>query len=293
LCVGLTAITVATNNPNYESEGGILYDKAKTTLIKAPPAGISGNVSIPANVTSIGEYAFAYCDNITSVTFATDSQLSIGYRAFINCYNLNSIIIPENVTSIGGGAFASCTSLTSVTIPSSITSIEPMVFSLCTSLSNITVDANNPNYSSEGGILYDKAKTTLITYPTAKNDITIPASVTSIGGWAFAYCHELTGITIPNSVTSIGWSAFSSTMLASITIPESVTYIDNYAFSGCTALSSVTFLTGSNISDVNFKYGAFPEGNNGNGDNLRSAYLTGGAGTYIRGLDEAIWTKQP
>jgi hypothetical protein len=127
-CTSLTSITVDAGNPNYSSESGILYNKAKTTLIQAPGA-ISGTVTIPASVTSIDTNAFTECTSLTSVTFAVGSQLkTIGLSAFHGCTGLTSITIPAGVTSIGGGAFINCTSLTSVTIPSSVTSIGEDVF---------------------------------------------------------------------------------------------------------------------------------------------------------------------
>ena len=71
--------------------------------------------------------------------------------------------------------------------------------------------------------------------------VTIPNSVTSIGGVAFYGCSGLTSVTIPNSVTSIGNSAFSGcSSLTSITIPNSVTSIGRYAFSDCSGLTSIT-----------------------------------------------------
>ena len=160
-------------------------------------------------------------------------------------------------------AFAACTSLTSITIPASVTSIGDRAFGECTSLTSITVNSGNQNYASEGGILYNKAKTTLIAYPSASGNvmlpsglteivewafswctsltsITIPAGVTSIGEDAFYYCSSLTSITIPNSITSIGDGAFRYTGLTSITIPASLTSIGEQAFAGCTRLTSIT-----------------------------------------------------
>ena len=72
--------------------------------------------------------------------------------------------------------------------------------------------------------------------------MTIPNSVTSIGGSAFEYCTGLTRVTIGNSVTSIGSSAFARcTGLTRVTIPDSVTTIGGWAFSWCSSLTSVTF----------------------------------------------------
>ncbi len=78
-------------------------------------------------------------------------------------------------------------------------------------------------------------------YGSQLKRITIPDSVTSIGGRAFENCTSLTSITIPDGVTSIGNYAFDGcTSLASIIIPDSVTSIGGGAFSGCTSLTSIT-----------------------------------------------------
>ena len=95
------------------------------------------SVTIPNSVTNIRNYAFAYCTELTSVTIP-DSVTSIGDYAFEGCTSLTSITIPNSVTNIGDYAFEGCTSLTSITIPNSVTSIEAAAFSNCTSLTSIS-----------------------------------------------------------------------------------------------------------------------------------------------------------
>lgn len=138
------------------------------------------------------------------------------------------------VTSIGGSAFSGCSALTSINIPSSVTSIVGSAFYGCSALTALIVDANNPNYSAEGCMLFNKEKTTLISAVGSQKTYDIPSSVTSIGDWAFYDCSSLTSINIPNSVTSIGTFAFyGCSALTSITIPNSVTSIGSYAFGNC------------------------------------------------------------
>jgi hypothetical protein len=213
-------------------------------------------------VTSIGDDAFEDCPFLTSVTIP-NSVTSIGYDAFYDCSTLTSVTIGNSVTSIGAGAFEACY-LTSVTIPDSVTSVGVGAFA-CYRLTNIAVGASNPDYSSVNGVLFDKARTSLIEFPgglvgsyaisnnvTSIGDgafyfcyrltsVTIPNSVTNIGDGAFQYCFGLTSVTIGNSVTSIGDGAFYECYdLTSVAIPDSVTSIGGYVFENCTSLTSVT-----------------------------------------------------
>jgi hypothetical protein len=143
------------------------------------------SVTIPNSVTAIGDGAFSGCKSLTSVT-VPNSVTSIGNEAFWGCSSLASVTIPGSVTSIGNYAFRECSSLTNVTIPNSVTSIGVCAFEGCRGLTGITVDKNNTAYTSVGGVLFNKNKTTLAAYPGGKQGAyTIPGSVTSIGVCAF------------------------------------------------------------------------------------------------------------
>ena len=225
-CENLIEINVDSNNTNYSSENGVLFNYDKTELIQYPMGNIQTTYTIPNSVKSIWDNAFWGCTSLTNIT------------------------IPNSVTSIGYDAFANC-SLTSVTIPNSVTNIGGSAFNWCDSLTEINVDSDNNDYSSQDGVLFNYDKTELITYPRGKTQAsyTIPKSVISIGNEAFKWCTSLTNITIPNSVTSIGNSAFSKcTSLTSITIPDSVTNIGGSAFEYCESLTNVTI--GNSVTSI-------------------------------------------
>ena len=175
-----------------------------------------GNITIPATivhngqtytVTSIGNYAFASCSGLTSVTIP-DSVTSIGGYAFGGCSSLTEVTIPDSVTVIDSWTFIECTDLTSVDIPDSVTSIANGAFSECRSLTSVT----------------------------------IPDGVTSIGNNAFYRCSRLTSVTIPGSVTSIGERAFEDCDSLKIitfegTVPENRGYYS--PFYDCDAVQTV------------------------------------------------------
>ena len=148
-----------------------------------PSYDYTGDIVIPKQVT--------YNDIEYSVT-------SIGYAAFLNCFDLTSVEIPNSVTSIGRGAFYQCSGISSIEIPNSVTSIGELAFAGCVNLASINI----PNFITEIGHF---------TFGLCKNlkSIIIPDSVINIADSAFIACSSLTSVTIPNSVTSIGYYAFS------------------------------------------------------------------------------------
>jgi len=134
---------------------------------------------------------------------------------------ITNLTIPNSVTTIWMDAFEG-TRLTTVTIPRSVTILDASAFTFIFTLTAINVASDNPNYSSIDGVLYNKDGTILLQWPSGKQPVRIPNSVTSIGDRAFSGC-ELTSITIPESVTSIGDWAFAQNRLTSITINTNVT----------------------------------------------------------------------
>ena len=240
-----------TSSPSYSGDiiipERIIYN---STTYKVTTIGDSAfsdcdnltSVTIPNSVTTIEGYAFYNCEGLTSVTIPNGVTTIEGY-AFSYCTGLTSVTIGNSVTTIGKNAFYNCNGLTSVTIPSSVTTIGENAFLYCNGLTEINVNDNNKEYSSIDGVLYNKDVSELICYPCGMplNSFSIPNSVTTIEGNAFAGCTGLTSVTMGNSVTTIGENAFHyCDNLTSVTIPSSVTTIGDSAFAGCTGLTSVT-----------------------------------------------------
>ncbi|MDE5864789.1 MAG: leucine-rich repeat domain-containing protein, partial [Lachnospiraceae bacterium] len=211
------------------------YTSSDTTLVI--PSTLDGK-----SVTSIGQRAFANCDNLTSITIPV-GVISIGERAFAGCSSLTSITIPEGVTTIGDEAFVSCSSLTSITIPESVIRMW-RAFVDCSSLTSIQVKSGNQKYDSRNNCnaIIDTETNTLL---AGCCKTIIPESITTIGDYSFAGCNSLTSITIPEGVTTIKCGAFYlCSSLTSITIPSSVTTIEEDTFMDCSSLTSITIPEG-------------------------------------------------
>ena len=154
-----TATTGATIDEAYHDFEYYVLDDGTAEIIGYKGKG--GDVTIPSTlggytVTSIGKYAFEFCESLTRIDIP-ESVTSIGWYAFSGCTSLTSISIPDSVMSIGGFAFSDCAGLTNIVIPDSVTSIGDYAFEGCTGMKSIT----------------------------------IPDSVTSIGGLAFGYNYSI------------------------------------------------------------------------------------------------------
>ena len=176
-----------------------------------------GDITIPASVQYGG---------------TTYKVTSIDNSAFYQCISLNSLIIPEGVTSIGENAFWE-SGLKAITIPSSVTSIGSMAFWSCGCskiyISDLEAWLKIPRSTNTPEYAY-----TLYLNGEILTDVIIPSSITTIKYKTFAHCISIESVAIPSSVTSIGGYAFwGCTGMTSLNIPSSVTSIKSYAFLGC------------------------------------------------------------
>ncbi|MDR2765372.1 MAG: leucine-rich repeat domain-containing protein, partial [Tannerella sp.] len=245
---GTLTISGTGNMPYYEYGGAPPWQNYRETIT---------TVRIESGVSGIGGIAFAYCNNLISITVdeENESYFSMDGVLFYRSYgsitppasnnNLIGLVlypggktghydIPDNVTTIGSYAFAGCINLPSITIPDNVTWIGASAFAGCINLSSITIPDNVTDIGASA-----------FTGCSRLASVTISDNVTAIGEYTFAECGNLSSITIPNNVTKIGASAFTGcTALPSITIPDNVTSIGDSAFTGCSSLASVTIPAG-------------------------------------------------
>lgn len=201
-------------------------------------------ITIPDGVKEIKEYAFKQCESMVSLELPV-SVMKVGRGAFartgivhaalpghmgwipqdlfVGCKGLQSVVLPDGITSIGDSAFDGCGSLEEIKIPDQVTSIGRRAFHSCVKLKSLK----------------------------------LPESLTRLEQAAFACCSGLTEIVIPSGITYIPQSTFAScTGLTSVSIPDSVTEIAIWGFTNCTALkglhipATVTFIGTSAFTDV-------------------------------------------
>lgn len=191
----------------------------------------------------IGQSMFRRCYNLQKIILP-QNIISIEAFAFEGCV-LTSITIPEGVTSIGYAAFEDCELLTAISIPSSVTSVSHQAFDGCGSLVDVyikdvaawcsidfdTHSWNNPLHYGANMYLNNELVTELV----------IPEGVKAINNLAFYRLESITKIVMPNTLKSIGEEAFYGCKnLKSLEIPNNVTSIGELAFCACDSLESLT-----------------------------------------------------
>lgn len=211
----------------YNREGAIIEDgwvwgPDKSSILFAP-VFLAGEYEIPSTVTTIGDFSFRDCKDLTSVVFP-NSLTSIGFHSFRDCTGLTQAFIPNSVTSISTYAFAGCTGLTEAIVPASVTTLGDTAFSGCTGIKKAAYPSTlrNPfgngtiiNYPAAGsevenGFVWGPDKSAVYYAPlTLEGDYEIPETVTTVGTNAFAGCTLLSDVTLPEGLATLGASAFA------------------------------------------------------------------------------------
>lgn len=225
-------------------QNGISYsiDEEKKTAEAVRYDQSSSYVTIPSTITvdgkvyavvSIGEKAFWDNDKLQSVTIE-DGVLDIKMGAFYYCRYLRSVKLPATLKSVGSYAFWKSLSLSNIYIPASLTDLSANAFSEG-GMSAYEVSPDNPVYSSEDGIMFNKDKTELLHFPAKKQveSFSIPEKVEKIGELAFE-CNQLNEVIFYDKLLTIDdYAFFLCEKLAKADVPNSVEFVGESAFSRC------------------------------------------------------------
>lgn len=216
------------------------------------------NIVLEDGITSIGDYAFRYCDNLGGKLIIPDSVTSMGMGAFSKCGSIQVTVgsglkeIPTSafansgvtvvdfgaISAISDYAFSNCDSLNGdLVIPDSVISMGSGAFNDCDCIDTLTIGNGLKILPSGAFMSCDDLKSIDM------------ASVAIIEDGAFHACKNLTSVDLKN-VTTIGWEAFSvcESLTGELVIPDTVTVIGNSSFAECINLTSV--IMGSGLTDM-------------------------------------------
>ena len=165
-------------------------------------------------------------------SFSTDDFGSPLYD--IHHTKIQSVTIPQCVTSIGKDAFAQCRALQSLTIDDAAISIGDWAFDECLKLTTLSL---GKKITTIGDYAFDDCR--------ILNNVTIPQSVTSIGKQAFGRCYGMDSFTIEDAATSIGEYAFCDCQkLETLSLGKNITTIGDNAFRSCYKLETIMLPAG-------------------------------------------------
>lgn len=221
------------NAPRYYDLSKMDYDYSYEilsdgTLRLYQYEGTDTNIVVPdtidgRKVTVLGNSTFQHCTQAADMESVTlpDSLTTIEKNAFYNCEKLKSVTIPRNVSTIGLAAF-----------------VEGMWDS---SLTEIKVDPENPYFSEKDGVVFSKDGTKLIVFPSGRSgDYQIPEGTTRVEDYAFYYCVNVSSVTIPGSVKSLGEGAFGNcSSLTQVILNEGLEEVGEYAFQSSSKIRDI------------------------------------------------------
>lgn len=219
-------------------------------------------VTVPKGVTTIGAEAFENTPNLETVTFegaedGTSQLTTIGDKAFYYTLKLTKIELPDSVTSLGAGVFSS-SKINTVDLGTGITQIPDDTFNGSAQLASVTMSDAVTSFGSNAffGNSYVTAETIHLT-GAAEGATGLPSKLERIGDGAL-YGTGLTGdLVLPAGVTYLGGVALGSTALTSVTLPEGLTYIGGSAFTETNISELVVPDTVSELGSDGNGFGAF------------------------------------
>lgn len=161
----------------------------------------------------------------------------VGKAMLASCEKLKRIVLPLQTTKIEADAFRNCYSLHTIEVPTLVESIETSAG--CTALSEINVQAGNSHYCSKDGVLLSGDGKDILWFPMGKRgEYTLPATVTTVGDYAFRNC-QIETFHFADGLTSIGKYAFYNSSVKEVSLPSTVKQIPTGLFQKCADLTTV------------------------------------------------------
>lgn len=269
-CEKLDSITVSPENKVLRAVDGVLFNKDKTELLAYPANKADVRYNMPDSVTFVSHQAFRDAKNLEEIKLSMTLE-RIGSNAFDNCDSLKYVDIPDSVKFINNDAFYACDGLESVYLGKSVEELYANTFDDCTSIKNFKVSEDNLKYSAMNGVLFNKAKTELIVYPSGKSfdNYVIPSTVKEVSSQAFSgndeyynikdtygkvyvgdclleqMCNNVSYLNVRTGTRVIGSYAFwLGSDVWGISLPEETRVICREAFFACSSLQAVYIPSG-------------------------------------------------
>lgn len=174
-------------------------------------------ITFPADVESIGNYAFESCQQLASVSFEPGSKLTkIGESSFNSCVGLETVSLPDMLTTISSQAFYGCSKLSNLVLPAGLITIESSAFRNAKNLTFVDFPETLKTIRSEAF------------RETGLEVVVLPKGVSYIGSSAFYRCKSLTELVLPGEVLDYTKTSTNSGISS--------------VFYECSALKSITCL---------------------------------------------------
>lgn len=246
-----TALMLKTNNATVVAEGGSFAlmmkgQKADSVSVAGPLNGDDILCLKSLNPISIdmGGARIISGGGPYSETSYTEDDI-IGSQFFTGCTRLSNIVLPSSAVKISKDAFKNCTSLKEISIPASATEIAPSAG--CTSLATIKVSEANTSFKSVDGVLTDAAVARIVWFPMGKKgNYTMPATITSVGDYAFSQC-SIANFTMGENITSMGQGVFYDSGVENVTLPAKLQTVPTATFQHCAKLRTVSIGQGTEL----------------------------------------------
>ena len=221
-------LSLSASHPALELRADVLIERSTGKLLSFPCVGSEPAYEIPGDIREIGEFAFAYCKDLFTLT--VPANVEIAENAFYRNEAIEAVTLPEGLTVIRENTFWGCINLKTVEIPGSVTEIGAFAFNCCQAMETLT---------------FPKSLVTLgegaFQGCLALREVTVPSAIGIIPARAFDACIRLERVEIQEGITQIAPYAFyDCEMLQAVTLPESLTRIDQYAFYRCAILETIT-----------------------------------------------------